>query len=178
VNGVRRVEASRGPGITATAATAGQRLLAGGVEVVVVSNSGTDKLQRWFTHAGLPCRVDPERAPGALRLRGSARKFVLAEGAGRALEVGPLALDTARPHYERVFDEERPDAVVGDVFSLDLALPLWLKRTQSSWRHVRLFWLVHPYTPMRLRTAIAEHAAGEVEPVEGGLAGVADRLLG
>jgi hypothetical protein len=68
--------------------------------------------------------------------------------------------------------------VVGDVFSLDLALPLWLKRTQPSWRHVRLFWLVHPYTPTRLRAAISEYAAGEVEPVEGGLTGVADRLLG
>ena len=49
--GVERVEARRGPAITPEAADAGRALLAAGVEVVVVSNSGTDKLRRWFAHA-------------------------------------------------------------------------------------------------------------------------------
>src|SRR5712692_7253219 len=51
VRGVQAVEARRGPGITVAAAEAGRALLAAGVEVVVVSNSGTDKLERWFAHA-------------------------------------------------------------------------------------------------------------------------------
>jgi hypothetical protein len=80
VGGVRDVEAKRGPGITADAAQAGRELLARGVDVVVVSNSGTEKLKRWFDHAGLPNTIHPEHADGALRLRGSARKFVLAPG--------------------------------------------------------------------------------------------------
>jgi len=178
VAGVRRVEARRGPGILAAAAASGRDLLAGHTEIVVVSNSGTEKLERWFGAAGVPARVHPADGPGALRLRGSARKFVLAPGAGEGLAVGGMRVDVARPDYERILREERPDAVVGDVFSLDLALPLALKRRDPDWRDVRLFWLVHPYTPERMRREVASLPAGEVEPVEGGLAGVAARLLG
>jgi len=177
VGGVRDVEAQRGPGITAGAAQAGRDLLARGVEVVVVSNSGTEKLKRWFDHAGLPNRIHPDHAEGALRLRGSARKFVLAPGAGDAFEAGGLRVDVARPHYEAVLREERPDAIVGDVFSLDLALPLALKRRDAGWRNVRLFWLVHPYSPDRVRRALATLPDGDVEIIEKGLPGVADRLL-
>lgn len=183
VGGVQKVEGSRGPGITVRAAEAGRALLAAGIEVVVVSNSGTDKLQRWFAHAGVPARVHPERAAHQLRLRGSARKFVLAPGAPDTLAVGGLRVDVARPDYARVLLEEAPDAVVGDVFSIDLALPLALKRRDPAWRHVRLFWLDHPYSSERVRcelTALAASGGGgegaEVEAVQGGLPAVA-RLL-
>jgi hypothetical protein len=37
---------------------------------------------------------------------------------------------------------------------------------------------VHPYTPERMKRELASLADGEVEPVEGGLAGVAERLQG
>ncbi len=177
VAGVKQVEATRGPGITPAAADAGRRMLAGEIDIVVVSNSGTEKLQRWFAHAEVPAVVHPERAEQQLRLRGAARKFVLAPGAGKTTPVGDLALETARPFYQQVLLEERPDAVVGDLLSIDLALPLALKRSKSAWRHVRLFWLVHPYTPERVKREAAKLAPGEVEMVEGGLAGVAERLL-
>lgn len=175
--GVKKVEARRGPGITPAAADAGRKLLQGGVDVVVVSNSGTEKLHHWFSHAQVPNKIHPEHAPRALRLRGSAKKFVLAPGAGEGLAVGDVRVDIARPDYEGILREEKPDAVVGDVFSLDLALPLSLKRRDPAWRHVRLFWLVHPYTSERMRRTIASLAEGEVEPITDGLAGVAARLL-
>ena len=176
VGGVRKVEASRGPGITRAAADAGHALLRAGVEIVVVSNSGTEKLQRWFAHAGVPATIHPERAPRALRLRGSARKFVLDPAGADPIAVGGLTVDVARPDYSRVLHEELPGAVVGDVFSIDLGLPLALKRREPAWRDVRLFWLVHPYTPARMRAEIARLPAGEVEAVEGGLPAVAERL--
>ena len=176
--GVREVEARRGPAITADAARAGRELLAGGIEVVVVSNSGTEKLQRWFDHAGLPNRVHPDHAGGTIRLRGSARKFVLAPEGADTFEAGGLSVDVARPHYETVLREERPDAIVGDVYSLDIALPLALKRREPAWRKLRLFWLLQPYTPARMRRALATLPEGDVETIDGGLPGVADRLLG
>lgn len=172
---VARVEASRGPGVLPAAAEAGRALLAAGVEIVLVSNSVGDKLDRWFAHAKLPHALHPERRAGALRLRGGARKFVLDRDASELLEVGELRIETRRPFYEAILREEAPDAVVGDVFSLDLALPLLLKRRESAWRHVRLFWLVQDYAPARVRRAIAAHAP-EIEPVEDGLAGVAARM--
>jgi hypothetical protein len=170
---VARVVAARGPGILPAAAAAGHRLLDAGVDVAVVSNSGADKLSTWFTHAGLPSLPHPERAPGTLRLRGHSRKFALDPERREPLALGDVHIETARPLYEQVLREERPAAIVGDVLSLDLALPLALKRREPGWREVRLFWLIQPYTPAWLRALVAKHAGGEVEPVEGGVAEVA-----
>src|SRR5262249_33745019 len=141
------------------------------------SNSGTEKLQRWFTHAQLPNTIYPERAPGALRLRGSARKFVLAPGGGDAIDAGGLSIDVARPHYEEVLREGRPDAGACDVFSIDRARPLALKRRDPAWRPVRLFWLAHPYSSRPMRQALGRLPVGDVDIVEGGLPGVVERLV-
>lgn len=175
--GVARVEAERGPGVLPAAADAGRRMLAQGVEIVLASNSAGEKLVRWFGHAGLPYRVHPERADATLRLRGHAGKHVLDPQRSLHLALEGANVDVARPHYETILRGEAPDAIVGDVFSLDLALPLALRRTEPSWRHVRLFWLVHDYTPSRMRSAVAA-AAPEIEALSDGLPGVASALLG
>jgi hypothetical protein len=174
--GVRRVAATRGPGILPDSAAAGHRMLADGVEVAVVSNSGTDKLVEWFGRAGVPACVHPERAPGALRLRGAARKFVLDPDRSDPLELGPLRIELARPAYEAVLRDEMPGAVVGDVFSLDLALPLALKRREQGFARMRLYWLLRDYTPRWLREAIVPSLGDDVELIEGGLEGVAKAL--
>ena len=166
--GVARVAESRGPGLLASAAAAGRTLLSAGHRVIVVSNSGTDKLARWFEHGGVPCTIHPDERPGAVRLRGGARKFVLDPDRSDLFAVGELEVEVARPHYEAILREERPDAVVGDVFSLDLALPLALRRRDAAFAGLRLFWLIQPYTPQRIRDEVAI-GAPEVEPLTGGL---------
>jgi hypothetical protein len=90
------------------------------------------------------------------------------------LDLDGMRIELARPHYEAILREEAPDAVVGDVFSLDLAVPLALRRSEPSWTHVRLFWLVRDYAPARMRRALA--AAPEVEQVTGGFEAVAAAL--
>ena len=152
-------------------------MLARGVEIVLVSNSPPEKLDRWFAHAGLPHRAHPERAAGALRVRGNAGKHLLGPAGGDVLTLGGARIEVGRPHYEAILREEAPDAIVGDVFSLDLALPLALKRREPAWRDVRLFWLVRDYAPARMRHALAGViASGEVEPIGDGLEGVAAAL--
>lgn len=174
--GVQQVEGARGPAILPAAADAGRALLGAGIEIVLVSNSGTDKLVRWFTHAGVPNTVHPERPAGALWLRGGARKFVLEAGASDPLSLGGLMIESRRPFYEEILREEQPQAVVGDVFSLDLALPLVLRRREPAWRDVRLFWLARDYASAMVRRQLETHAP-EVEIVEDGLEGVAARLM-
>ena len=73
--GVARVVAERGPAIVSAARDVMRPMTEAGIEVVVASNSGPDKLLAWFAHAGIPGVLHPERADGALRLRGGARKF-------------------------------------------------------------------------------------------------------
>jgi hypothetical protein len=176
LEGVARVEAERGPGVLAAAVTAGRAMLERDVEIVVVSNSAGEKLVRWFEHAALPYRPHPQHAPRALRLRGNAGKHLLDPARSERLALDGASVELARPYYEAILREEAPDAIVGDVFSLDLALPLSLRRSEPSWRHVRLFWLVRDYTPERMRRAVAA-AAPEIEPVASGLEGVAAALL-
>jgi len=173
---VEQVVQQRGPGILPEAAAAGRQLLAHGIEVVVVSNSTPDKLLHWFEHANVPRTLHPEQRDGALRVRGSARKFVLGPTARGTFDLGGTAFEIDRPSYEAILVDERPDAIVGDVFSLDLALPLAFRRREPGWTHVRLFWLVHPYTPAWLMDVVRRHAP-EVEPIEGGLKGLATRLV-
>ncbi len=172
---VEQVVRLRGPGILPEAAAAGRRLLAGGTDVVVVSNSTPDKLMVWFEHANVPRTLHPERAERSLRIRGSARKFVLGPRARGTIDLGGTAFDLDRPSYEAILLDEHPDAVVGDVFSLDLALPLAMRRGTAGWERLRLFWLMHPYTPDWLKDVVRHHAP-EVEAVEGGLAGLAELL--
>lgn len=174
--GVHRVEERRGPAILDDAAGAGRALLAAGVDVVVVSNSPEEKLERWFGSAALPLTHHPARAPGALRLRGGARKFVLG-GAAAPIELGGVRFETARPRYREALEQERPAAVVGDVFSLDLALPLALRRHVAGWETLRLFWLKRAYTPSWLIGLLSAHAP-EVEILDRGLPEAAARLLG
>jgi hypothetical protein len=90
-----------------------------GAEVVVVSNSSADKLQKWFGKAGIDAAETGDRQ---LRLRGAAAKWKLGNS-DAVLEVGDRAIFVDRPHYKRAIVEERPDIIIGDVFSLDLALP-------------------------------------------------------
>ncbi|MEO5619219.1 MAG: hypothetical protein ABIS67_15725 [Candidatus Eisenbacteria bacterium] len=175
--GVARVVAERGPAIVPAAREVVRPLQAGGVEVVVASNSGPDKLLAWFAHAGIPGVLHPAHADGALRLRGGARKFLTDETRSVPLALGETRVETARPFYEAILADERPDAVVGDVFSLDLALPLRLKRTEAGWSGVRLFWLIQSYTPAWLRALVEQHAAGDIELVEGGIAALPAALL-
>ncbi|HET7226664.1 MAG TPA: hypothetical protein VFK69_13230 [Candidatus Eisenbacteria bacterium] len=173
--GVAKVVAARGPALLPDAAAAGRAMLARGTAVTVVSNSGADKLAHWFGSAGVPASVHPDERPGAARLRGGARKFVLDPDRSEFLEVGELRIEVARPNYERILREELPDAIVGDVFSLDLALPLALRRRDPAFARVGLYWLIQGYTPTRIRDEVAI-AAPEVMTITGGLKELAERI--
>ncbi len=125
-----------------------KRLIADGVQIVVVSNSGTERICQILSAAGLQPEVhDPSKRQGPLRVRGGARKFMLGREP-KILPVGPYAVELDRPHYEAILMEERPDVVIGDVFSLDLALPLAMAREGRALpRNARLVLRRRPYTP-------------------------------
>lgn len=94
-----------------------------GVDLVVVSNSDTEKLVRLFTDAGISAATDDS---ARVRVRGGARKWSLGD-APEPIDVGGRVVDVNRPHYRAIIEEERPDLVVGDVYSLDLALPFHMR---------------------------------------------------
>ncbi|MBU6154342.1 MAG: hypothetical protein KGP28_08595 [Bdellovibrionales bacterium] len=115
-----------------------------GHEVFIVSNSATEKIEEFLGQAGFP----EDRRP---QVRGGARKFGLGSKpsplflgtyAGESVEV-----DTDRPLYERALLEIQPDAVIGDVFCLDLSLPIRLKREKRLAFNGGIHYRHRDYTP-------------------------------
>jgi FMN phosphatase YigB (HAD superfamily) len=123
-----------------------ESLLKRGDEVVVVSNSGTERILKLFDGVGLSAVAHDQDPKAQFRVRGSASKFMLGHSP-RPFSVGSFVVDTDRPLYEKILREERPDAVVGDVYSLDLALPGYLAQTDSQMPAIQLCLREQHYTP-------------------------------
>lgn len=124
-----------------------EKMLSKGHDITVVSNSSTSRILDLLHNEGLDAK-DHELDPDSrFRVRGDARKFDLSEHS-RGFEVTGYRIETARPKYERIIREEKPDAVTGDVFSLDLALPLQLTRVEpETFGGMNLFLRKQHYTP-------------------------------
>jgi hypothetical protein len=52
-----------------------------------------------------------------------------------------------RKHYHEVLIDEKPDYVLGDVFSLDVALPLYLRLNDTGFKNLKVIQKVQPHTP-------------------------------
>lgn len=111
------------PSIVPEAAAMLKAIEDAGAEVVIISNSGADKIAAWFQSAG----IDAGEGEGhALRVRGSAKKWFLGDTED-AMKVAGRRIALDRPEYRSAILSERPDLMIGDVFSLDLALPQALR---------------------------------------------------
>ncbi len=120
-------------------------LLSAGHEVTVVSNSSTDRIMQLLQDADVPVEAASadevqatlDQGAPVVRARGDARKFILSDSAESlgAIQVGHYTCAIDRPHYRAILLEERPDMVIGDVFSLDLALPIALASAGNIGAH-------------------------------------------
>ncbi|MCM0607200.1 MAG: HAD family hydrolase [Xanthomonadaceae bacterium] len=111
-----------------------------GFKVVIVSNSGTERIENILKQSGVT--LCPH-----LKIRGGARKFELGTEP-KKLQFVDREIDIDRPAYLEALMEERPDAVVGDVFSLDLSLPLYLSENSvDGFKPLKVCLRQRPYTP-------------------------------
>lgn len=124
-----------------------EALLTKGHNITLVSNSLTDRIVDLLQKIGLHLDRFQGGSTGILQVRGNAKKFHLApEKSG--FQVGNYWVDTARPNFEKIIREERPDLMVGDVLSLDLALPYALTQNEpKTFGQMRLVLREQPYTP-------------------------------
>ena len=129
-----------------------QKLLRDGHELVVVSNSPSKRIVEKFNYVGLfPAEhdLDPH---ASFKVRGDAAKFRLGEHPQIHDYVRPV--DTNRPIYRKMLLEEKPDVVIGDVFSLDLSLSCALSQELPEFSQTRSLLLNHTYTPEWSKSAI------------------------
>jgi len=121
------------------------------VNIIVVSNSKTEKIKYLFTNAGV--EITDENSPQRKRVhaRGDAQKYVMDKlytELPEFIEVSEkISIPLRRSRYHKILMEEKPDFVIGDVFSLDIALPLYLRMNDESFRNLKVIQRVQPYTP-------------------------------
>ena len=113
-------------------------------ELFIVSNSATDKIETFLNQNDFPGDKRPKVLGGAKKFSlGEKPNYItLADGAG-----GKIQVDSSRPTYEQYLLDIKPDAVIGDVFSLDLSLPIRLKREGKLEFKWGLFYKQRDYTP-------------------------------
>jgi len=146
------------PAIADDAADQLAAVIAADAEVVVVSNSEASKIVAWFRGVG----IDAGEGEGfALRIRGSAGKQTLGE-TSESIEVGGRPIVVDRPLYRKAINEENPDVIIGDVFSLDLALPHVMRKAGEPSAPSRLVLRAHPHTPQWVLETRAEGAIDDV----------------
>lgn len=123
------------------------QFFASGAEVVIVSNSSTERIQALLE----PTKI-ARWGTGKLRIRGGAKKFHVTgdrpKDVPKADEFGGRQVLLRRGSYWDIINEERPDAVIGDVLSLDAALPAALrKHAEEEFGDMQVFLRSHPHTP-------------------------------
>lgn len=122
-----------------------------GVEVIVASNSRTEKIKYLFSKAGIEVTDDNSPERNGVHARGDARKFVIDTDYTELPEflkvTDKFLVPLRRSSYHKILSEEKPDFVIGDVFSLDIALPLYLRIHDKSFSNLKVIQRVQPYTP-------------------------------
>lgn len=142
------------------ALAAAHALVKAGHELVIVSNSSPERIER----------IVGERFPKGVRVRGNASKFATTPTAP-TLDVGRYKVPLERPAYHSILVDEKPDLVIGDVFTLDLSYPLQL-RAKGMLPNVRVALVERPYTPAWSKAYVrglsdwARVVAGFAEAVE------------
>ena len=169
VTAMIRFRAENPPSIAADAKDQLRAVTDRGAEVVVVSNSEPGKLLAWFSAAG----IDAGEEPGhELRIRGSAGKQVL--GGDSTIAVGDRHVHVDRPRYRRAIEQERPDLIIGDIFSLDLSLPHRMRDEGHPAAPHTLVLRRHSYSPTWITHDRAAGAIDHMVERFGDLAAVID----
>ena len=136
-----------------------QTLLDRDCEIVVTSNSPADRIISKFEYAGL-LPVDHENNPSAhFRVRGGCGKYILGSSP-EPIAFGKRTVDVSRPFYADVIREERPQVIIGDAFSLDLALPIhMIRQAPLVYDDMQLYLRTRPYTSQWALDECARSAA-------------------
>jgi len=122
-----------------------------GVEIVVASNSKTEKIEHLFRKAGQKVTNEKSIIRGRLHARGDAQKFVIdnsfAEVPEKIIITKRFQPGLRRKNYFKILLEEKPDYVIGDVFSLDLALPVYLRLNNPLFKKLKVIQKIQKHTP-------------------------------
>jgi len=136
-----------------------QWLMERGVDITFATNAPAEKVIQWFHHQGFDvadARVTTRKL-NKLRVYGRAGKQWLGTS-GDFMDYGGRRVAVDRPQYRQIIEQEKPDLIVGDVLSLDLSLPLAMRKNgeSSAPSSIGLMQLTH--TPHWATQGVGGHA--------------------
>ncbi len=116
-------------------------------EIVIASNSEAQRIIEKLEFVDLKPVAHDDNPSARFRVRGHAKKYALDDNP-RPVQFGNRTIDIARSHYAQIIREERPQVIIGDVFSLDLALPIEMARNDPMiYGDMQIYLRTRPYTP-------------------------------
>lgn len=125
-----------------------EKLKSSGTDIIIVSNSKYTKIQYLFDKAGIKAGTCVD---SIVKVRGDAMKFGIDNSFTELQEELKInenvSVPLRRPSYYKILSEEKPDFVIGDVFSLDIALPLYLRMSDRNFSNLKVIQRVQTYTP-------------------------------
>lgn len=128
-----------------------EKLFKMNVDVVVASNSKTQKIEHLFSKMGYKMTNEESQERGALHARGNSMKFVIHNDYTSLPEFLNInehyKVPLRRKSYHEVLKDEKPDYVIGDVFSLDVALPLYLRMNETEFSNLKVIQKIQSHTP-------------------------------
>lgn len=135
-------------------------LLEQGMAVTFVTNAPLVKVVDWFGVNGVAVADarDPAHAAAPLRAYGRAGKQWLGD-TSQALDCAGRLVRTDRPQYREILERERPEVVLGDVLSLDLAQPLALRAQRRPGAPAFVGLLRRAHTPRWVLDSVGPAAA-------------------
>ncbi len=137
-----------------------KKLNAAGVEIVVASNSKTEKIEHLFRKAGQTVTNEKSIVRGRLHAIGDAKKFIIDDKFTEVPEYYEITkrykVNLRRSNYFKILLDEKPDYVIGDVFSLDLALPLYLRLNDSRFKKLKVIQKMQKHTPQWVKDHLSK----------------------
>jgi phosphoglycolate phosphatase-like HAD superfamily hydrolase len=122
-----------------------------GVEIVVASNSKTEKIEHLFRKAGHTVTNEKAIIRGRLHAIGDAGKFEIDsefdEIPSKLNVTKKYQPELRRKSYMKILVAEKPDYVIGDVFSLDIALPVYLRLKDKRFSRLKVIQKIQKHTP-------------------------------
>lgn len=134
-------------------------LMERGVDITFATNAPAEKVTQWFHHQGFEvadARVTT-REQSKLRVYGRAGKQWLG-ASGDSMDYGGRRVAVDRPQYRQIIEHEKPDLIVGDVLSLDLSLPLAMRKNGDSAAPTAIGLMQMTHTPQWATQGVGSHA--------------------
>ena len=128
-----------------------EKILEKGVDVVIASDSGTEKIEHLCLKLGKKPSNFKSFRRSNLYARANAKRFVISPDYAELPETLHIKkyydVSLRRKSYHNLLLEEMPDYVIGDVFSMDLALPLYLRMHDPNFSKLKIIQKIQKYTP-------------------------------